>query len=286
MSWDWTEVGSRRCLQDEDVTAYLKEIGRIPLLSVREEKELAKAAAAGNKEAKRKLAEANLRLVVSIAKRYVGRGVPFLDLVQEGNVGLMKAIEKFDYRRGFRFSTYATWWIHQAILRAITKDARTVRLSVHVLASLRQLVRAQDDLAQRFGRPVEPGEAAKAIGMPADRLRDLVRFIQEPVSLDGPVGEARESRLGAFIEDGQADPPHETAEEAVLRDQIRSALGVLDPKERAVIRLRFGLDGAFPHTLEEIGRQLGLTRERIRQIEARALRKLRQLPTLRDLITS
>lgn len=260
---------------DDPVRMYLKEIGRVPLLTPEEEIELAKRMEAGDEEAKRRLAEANLRLVVSIAKRYVGRGMLFLDLIQEGNLGLIKAVEKFDYRKGYKFSTYATWWIRQAITRAIADQARTIRIPVHMVETINKLIRVQRQLLQELGREPTPEEIAHEMDIPVERVREIQKIAQEPVSLETPIGEEEDSHLGDFIEDEDAQAPAEAASFMLLREQLEEVLNSLTPREKRVLRLRFGLDDGRARTLEEVGQEFGVTRERIRQIEAKALRKLR-----------
>lgn len=260
---------------DDPVKMYLKEIGRISLLTAEEEVELAKRMEAGDMEAKRKLAEANLRLVVSIAKRYVGRGMHFLDLIQEGNMGLMKAVEKFDYTRGFKFSTYATWWIRQAITRAIADQARTIRIPVHMVETINKLVRVQRQLIQELGREPTDEEIAEAMGIEIEKVQDVRKIAQEPISLETPIGEEEDSHLGDFIEDDTAVAPDEAADFTMLREQLGEILSTLTYRERKVLELRFGLTDGTPRTLEEVGREFDVTRERIRQIEAKALRKLK-----------
>ena len=260
---------------DDPVRMYLKEIGRVPLLSAEEEVRLAKRMEQGDEEAKKQLAEANLRLVVSIAKRYVGRGMLFLDLIQEGNLGLIKAVEKFDYGKGFKFSTYATWWIRQAITRAIADQARTIRIPVHMVETINKLIRVSRQLLQELGRDPTPEEIAAAMEIPVERVREIQKVAQEPVSLVTPIGEEEDSHLGDFIEDEDAPAPAEAASYILLKEQLESVLDTLTAREEKVLRLRFGLDDGRSRTLEEVGQEFGVTRERIRQIEAKALRKLR-----------
>ena len=260
---------------DDPVRMYLKEIGRVPLLSAEEEVQLAKRMEEGDEEAKKQLAEANLRLVVSIAKRYVGRGMLFLDLIQEGNLGLIKAVEKFDYGKGFKFSTYATWWIRQAITRAIADQARTIRIPVHMVETINKLIRVSRQLLQELGRDPTPEEIAAAMEIPVERVREIQKVAQEPVSLETPIGEEEDSHLGDFIEDEDAPAPAEAASYILLKEQLESVLDTLASREEKVLRLRFGLDDGRSRTLEEVGQEFGVTRERIRQIEAKALRKLR-----------
>ncbi|MHB1405107.1 MAG: RNA polymerase sigma factor RpoD [Desulfitobacteriaceae bacterium] len=260
---------------DDPVRMYLKEIGRVPLLTAEEEIELAKRMEAGDEAAKRRLAEANLRLVVSIAKRYVGRGMLFLDLIQEGNLGLIKAVEKFDFRKGFKFSTYATWWIRQAITRAIADQARTIRIPVHMVETINKLIRVSRQLLQELGREPVPEEIAKVMDIPVERVREIMKIAQEPVSLETPIGEEEDSHLGDFIPDEDAPAPSEAASFILLKEQLEEVLETLTPREEKVLRLRFGLDDGRTRTLEEVGQEFGVTRERIRQIEAKALRKLR-----------
>ncbi|MBI6871735.1 RNA polymerase sigma factor RpoD [Clostridium aciditolerans] len=260
---------------DDPVRMYLKEIGKVPLLSSEEEIELANRIEAGDQAAKKKLAEANLRLVVSIAKRYVGRGMLFLDLIQEGNLGLIKAVEKFDYRKGFKFSTYATWWIRQAITRAIADQARTIRIPVHMVETINKLIRVSRQLLQELGREPQPEEVAKIMEMPVDKVREIMKIAQEPVSLETPIGEEEDSHLGDFIPDDEAPAPAEAAAFTMLKEQLINVLDTLTPREEKVLRLRFGLDDGRARTLEEVGKEFNVTRERIRQIEAKALRKLR-----------
>ena len=260
---------------EDPVRMYLKEIGKVPLLNSEDEIELAKKIELGDEEAKQKLTEANLRLVVSIAKRYVGRGMQFLDLIQEGNLGLIKAVEKFDYRKGYKFSTYATWWIRQAITRAIADQARTIRIPVHMVETINRLVRVSRQLLQELGREPLPEEIAKRVDMPVDRVREIMKVSQEPVSLETPIGEEEDSHLGDFIQDDQVAVPADAATFAMLHEQLMEVLDTLTEREQKVLRLRFGLDDGRPRTLEEVGREFKVTRERIRQIEAKALRKLR-----------
>ena len=260
---------------DDPVRMYLKEIGKVPLLSSEEEMELAKQIEAGSQYAKKKLAEANLRLVVSIAKRYVGRGMLFLDLIQEGNLGLIKAVEKFDFRKGFKFSTYATWWIRQAITRAIADQARTIRIPVHMVETINKLIRVQRQLLQELGRDPFPEEISKVMDLPVEKVREIQKIAQEPVSLETPIGEEEDSHLGDFIPDDDAPAPAEAAAFTMLKEQLINVLDTLTPREEKVLRLRFGLDDGRARTLEEVGKEFNVTRERIRQIEAKALRKLR-----------
>ncbi len=260
---------------DDPVRMYLKEIGRVDLLTAEEEVEIAKRMEAGDESAKRELAEANLRLVVSIAKRYVGRGMLFLDLIQEGNLGLMKAVEKFDYTKGYKFSTYATWWIRQAITRSIADQARTIRIPVHMVETINKLVRVQRQLVQELGREATPEEIGKEMDLDVERVREIMKIAQEPVSLETPIGEEEDSHLGDFIPDDEILAPSDAATFTMLREELIGVLDSLTPREQKVLRLRFGLDDGKPRTLEEVGKEFDVTRERIRQIEAKALRKLR-----------
>ena len=260
---------------DDPVRMYLKEIGKVPLLSSEEEIELAQKIEEGSQYAKKKLAEANLRLVVSIAKRYVGRGMLFLDLIQEGNLGLIKAVEKFDYRKGYKFSTYATWWIRQAITRAIADQARTIRIPVHMVETINKLIRVQRQLLQELGRDPFPEEISKVMDLPVEKVREIQKIAQEPVSLETPIGEEEDSHLGDFIPDDDAPAPAEAAAFTMLKEQLINVLDTLTPREEKVLRLRFGLDDGRARTLEEVGKEFNVTRERISQIEAKALRKLR-----------
>ncbi|AWB44479.1 RNA polymerase sigma factor RpoD [Paenibacillus sp. CAA11] len=260
---------------NDPVRMYLKEIGRVPLLSAKEEIELAKRIEEGDEEAKKRLAEANLRLVVSIARRYVGRSMQFLDLIQEGNMGLIKAVEKFDYSKGYKFSTYATWWIRQAITRAIADQARTIRIPVHMVETINKLIRVSRQLLQDLGREPTPEEIAKEMDLTPEKVREIMKVAQEPVSLETPIGEENDSNLGDFIEDSDAPAPADAAAYELLKEQLEDVLDTLTEREENVLRLRFGLDDGRTRTLEEVGKEFGVTRERIRQIEAKALRKLR-----------
>lgn len=260
---------------NDPVRLYLKEIGRVSLLTADEEMAIAKRMAAGDEDAKKELAEANLRLVVSIAKRYVGRGMSFLDLIQEGNLGLIKAVEKFDYTKGFKFSTYATWWIRQAITRAIADQARTIRIPVHMVETINKLIRVSRQLLQEYGREPTPAEIGKEMGFSEDKVREIQKIAQDPVSLETPIGEEEDSHLGDFIPDDEAPAPSEAASYALLKEQLIDVLSTLTDREEKVLRLRFGLDDGRARTLEEVGKEFDVTRERIRQIEAKALRKLR-----------
>lgn len=260
---------------EDPVRMYLKEIGKVPLLSAEREIELAKRMEEGDEEARKELAEANLRLVVSIAKRYVGRGMLFLDLIQEGNLGLIKAVEKFDYHKGYKFSTYATWWIRQAITRAIADQARTIRIPVHMVETINKLIRVSRQLLQELGREPLPEEIAKELDMPVERVREILKISQEPVSLETPIGEEEDSHLGDFIQDDNVPVPAEAAAQTLLKEQLDEVLDTLTEREQKVLRLRFGMNDGRARTLEEVGREFDVTRERIRQIEAKALRKLR-----------
>jgi len=260
---------------DDPVKVYLKEIGRVPLLSSEEEIELAKRMAEGDEKAKKRLSEANLRLVVSIAKRYVGRGMQFLDLIQEGNLGLIKAVEKFDHTKGYKFSTYATWWIRQAITRAIADQARTIRIPVHMVETINKVKKVSNQLLHKNGHEPTAEEIAKELDMPVDKVREIMRVAQEPVSLETPIGEEEDSHLGDFIPDDDAPAPAEAASHTLLKEQLSDVLQTLTPREEKVLRLRFGLEDGRSRTLEEVGKEFNVTRERIRQIEAKALRKLR-----------
>ncbi|MCL2248828.1 MAG: RNA polymerase sigma factor RpoD [Oscillospiraceae bacterium] len=260
---------------DDPVRMYLKEIGKVSLLTTEAEIELAKKMSEGDKEAKRQMAEANLRLVVSIAKRYVGRGMLFLDLIQEGNLGLIKAVEKFDYTKGYKFSTYATWWIRQAITRAIADQARTIRIPVHMVETINKVMRISRQLLQELGHDPTPEEIAEDMGMPVEKVREILKIAQEPVSLETPIGEEEDSHLGDFIPDEDASEPAEAASFTLLKEQLNGVLGTLTPREEKVLKLRFGIEDGRTRTLEEVGKEFSVTRERIRQIEAKALRKLR-----------
>ena len=260
---------------DDPVRMYLKEIGKVPLLSADEEIELAKRMENGDEAAKKKLIEANLRLVVSIAKRYVGRGMLFLDLIQEGNLGLIKAVDKFDYSKGYKFSTYATWWIRQAITRAIADQARTIRIPVHMVETINKLIRVSRQLLQEYGREPQPEEIAEAMDISVDKVREIIKIAQEPVSLETPIGEEEDSHLGDFLPDDDAPAPADTAAFTLLKEQLMGVLSTLTPREEMVLKLRFGLDDGRQRTLEEVGKEFKVTRERIRQIEAKAIRKLK-----------
>ena len=260
---------------DDPVRMYLREIGRIPLLSYDEELELAKKVLAGDEAAKQKLAESNLRLVVSIAKKYVGRGMLFLDLIQEGNMGLIKAVEKFDYTKGYKFSTYATWWIRQAITRAIADQARTIRIPVHMVETINKLIRTSRHLLQQLGREPTPEEIAAEMEIPVEKVTEIQKIAQDPVSLETPIGEEEDSHLGDFIQDEDSPAPHDAASYTMLREQLEEVMNTLTPREAKVLKLRFGLEDGKSRTLEEVGKEFNVTRERIRQIEAKALRKLR-----------
>ncbi len=260
---------------DDPVRMYLREIGRIPLLSYDEELEIAKKVLEGDEEAKQRLAESNLRLVVSIAKKYVGRGMLFLDLIQEGNMGLIKAVDKFDYKKGFKFSTYATWWIRQAITRAIADQARTIRIPVHMVETINKLIRTSRHLLQKLGREPSPEEIAQELEMPVEKVMEIQKIAQDPVSLETPIGEEDDSHLGDFIQDDDSPAPHDSAAYTLLKEQLEEVMNTLTPREAKVLKLRFGLEDGKARTLEEVGREFEVTRERIRQIEAKALRKLR-----------
>ena len=270
-----TEAMADTFSTDDPVRMYLKEIGKVPLLTPEEEQDLAKRMAEGDEEAKRRMAEANLRLVVSIAKRYVGRGMLFLDLIQEGNLGLIKAVEKFDYTKGYKFSTYATWWIRQAITRAIADQARTIRIPVHMVETINKVIRVSRQLLQELGHDPSAEEIAKEMDMPVEKVRDILKIAQEPVSLETPIGEEEDSHLGDFIPDEDASEPSEAASFSLLREQLEEVLDTLAPREKKVLELRFGIVDGRTRTLEEVGKEFNVTRERIRQIEAKALRKLR-----------
>ena len=270
-----TEAMADTFSTDDPVRMYLKEIGKVPLLTPEEEQELAKRMAEGDEEAKRRMAEANLRLVVSIAKRYVGRGMLFLDLIQEGNLGLIKAVEKFDYTKGYKFSTYATWWIRQAITRAIADQARTIRIPVHMVETINKVIRVSRQLLQELGHDPSAEEIAAEMGMPVEKVRDILKIAQEPVSLETPIGEEEDSHLGDFIPDEDASEPSEAASFSLLKEQLMEVLDTLTPREKKVLELRFGIVDGRTRTLEEVGKEFNVTRERIRQIEAKALRKLR-----------
>ena len=260
---------------DDPVRMYLKEIGKVPLLTAQQEIEIAKRMANNDEDAKQQLAEANLRLVVSVAKKYVGKGLLFLDLIQEGNLGLIKAVEKFDYRKGYKFSTYATWWIRQAITRAIADQARTIRIPVHMVETINKLIRVSRQLLQELGREPLPEEIAKEMNISEEKVREIIKIAQEPVSLETPIGEEEDSHLGDFIPDDEAPAPAEAASFTLMKEQLMNVLDTLTPREEKVLRLRFGLDDGRQRTLEEVGKEFNVTRERIRQIEAKALRKLR-----------
>ena len=274
---------------DDPVRMYLKEIGKIPLLTAERETYLAEQITLGNKEAKDELIEANLRLVVSIAKRHVGKGMYFLDLIQEGNLGLIKAVEKFDYSKGYKFSTYATWWIRQAITRAIADQARTIRIPVHMVETIHKVSRTARQLLQEYGREPTTDEIAERLGMTAEKVREIMKIAQDPVSLETPIGEEEDSHLGDFVEDNDSPAPSDSASYSLLREQLCNILRTLTPREEQVIKLRFGLEDGRPRTLEEVGKQFQITRERIRQIEAKALRKLRhpsRSKTLKDYLAN
>ena len=272
---DFTDTGDISSTTQDPVKMYLKDIGKVPLLSAEEEIELAKRMEAGDEMAKKKLAESNLRLVVSIAKRYVGRGMLFLDLIQEGNLGLLKAVEKFDYRKGYKFSTYATWWIRQAITRAIADQARTIRIPVHMVETINKVTRVSRDLLQKLGREPLPEEVGEVMGLPKERVQEIMKIAQEPVSLETPIGEEEDSHLGDFIQDESIPTPVEATNQTLLHEQLDEVVSTLTEREQRVIKLRFGWDDGRPRTIEEVGKEFNVTRERIRQIEAKALRKLR-----------
>ena len=272
---DFTDTGDISSTTQDPVKMYLKDIGKVPLLSAEEEIELAKRMEAGDEMAKKKLAESNLRLVVSIAKRYVGRGMLFLDLIQEGNLGLLKAVEKFDYRKGYKFSTYATWWIRQAITRAIADQARTIRIPVHMVETINKVTRVSRDLLQKLGREPLPEEVGEVMGLPKERVQEIMKIAQEPVSLETPIGEEEDSHLGDSIQDESIPTPVEATNQTLLHEQLDEVVSTLTEREQRVIKLRFGWDDGRPRTLEEVGKEFNVTRERIRQIEAKALRKLR-----------
>ena len=270
-----TEDYADQLSTDDPVRMYLKEIVKVPLLTAEEEQDLAKRMTEGDEEARKKLTEANLRLVVSIAKRYVGRGMLFLDLIQEGNLGLIRAVEKFDYTKGYKFSTYATWWIRQAITRAIADQARTIRIPVHMVETINKVIRVSRQLLQELGHDPSAEEIAQAMDLPPEKVREILKVAQEPVSLETPIGEEEDSHLGDFIPDEEASAPSEVASLSLLREQLFDVMDTLTPREKKVLELRFGLTDGRTRTLEEVGREFGVTRERIRQIEAKALRKLR-----------
>ncbi len=272
---DFSDTGDISSTTQDPVKMYLKDIGKVPLLSAEEEIELAQRMEAGDELAKKKLAESNLRLVVSIAKRYVGRGMLFLDLIQEGNLGLLKAVEKFDYRKGYKFSTYATWWIRQAITRAIADQARTIRIPVHMVETINKVTRVSRDLLQKLGREPLPEEVGEVMGLPKERVQEIMKIAQEPVSLETPIGEEEDSHLGDFIQDESIPTPVEATNQTLLHEQLDDVVSTLTEREQRVIKLRFGWDDGRPRTLEEVGKEFNVTRERIRQIEAKALRKLR-----------
>jgi RNA polymerase primary sigma factor len=279
------KVGELKDISDDSVRMYLREIGKIPLLSTQDEIRLAKRIEAGDETAKRKLAEANLRLVVSIAKKYIGRGLSLLDLIQEGNTGLLRAVEKFDYHKGYKFSTYATWWIRQAITRAIADQARTIRIPVHMVETINKLIRTQRQLVQDLGREPLPEEIAAEMDLPVDKVEHILKISQETVSLETPVGEEEDSRLGDFIEDKESLSPEENAIYQLMRGHVGESLVLLSPREQKILKMRFGLEDGRTHTLEEVGKEFGVTRERIRQIEAKALQKLKrheQVSKLKD----
>ena len=278
------ELSAEGVALDDPVKTYLKEIGRVPLLSAEEEAALARAAQAGDEDARRRLSEANLRLVVSVAKRYAGRGLPFLDLIQEGNLGLMKAAEKFEPDRGFKFSTYATWWIRQSITRAIADQARTIRIPVHMVETINKVIRVSRQLLQELGHDPSPNEIAKEMNMPVDKVREILKIAQEPVSLETPIGEEEDSHLGDFLEDDKTPPPSQIVAESMMKQTLSDVLHMLTPREEQVIRMRYGLDDGQQRTLEEVGKAFNVTRERIRQIEVKALRKIKRPNMSKNLV--
>ena len=280
---DKTEIPDLNEIADDSVRMYLREIGKIPLLKTEEEIKLAKRIEKGDILAKKQLAEANLRLVVSITKKYIGRGLSLLDLIQEGNTGLMRAVEKFDYKKGFKFSTYATWWIRQAITRAIADQARTIRIPVHMIETINKLIRVERQLVQDLGREPTPEEIAQELGIDVEKVEHIIKISQETVSLEAPVGEEEDSKLGDFIEDDKNISPEESTAKQLLRDKIKEFLGELSPREQKILKMRFGLEDGRTHTLEEVGQEFGVTRERIRQIEAKALSKLKKGERSKDL---
>ena len=278
------ELSAEGVALDDPVKTYLKEIGRVPLLTAEQEADLARAAQAGDEQARRALSEANLRLVVSVAKRYVGRGLPFLDLIQEGNLGLMKAAEKFEPERGFKFSTYATWWIRQAITRSIADQARTIRIPVHMVETINRIVRVNRQLQQKLGREPRPEEIAKELGISVSKVQEIIKIAQEPVSLESPIGEEEDSHLGDFLEDDKTPPPSQIVAESMMKQTLSDVLHMLTPREEQVIRMRYGLDDGQQRTLEEVGKAFNVTRERIRQIEVKALRKIKRPNMSKNLV--
>ena len=278
------ELSAEGVALDDPVHTYLKEIGRVPLLTAQQEADLARAAQAGDADARRALSEANLRLVVSVAKRYVGRGLPFLDLIQEGNLGLMKAAEKFEPERGFKFSTYATWWIRQAITRSIADQARTIRIPVHMVETINRIVRVNRQLQQKLGREPRPEEIAKELGISVSKVQEIIKIAQEPVSLESPIGEEEDSHLGDFLEDDKTPPPSQIVAESMMKQTLSDVLHMLTPREEQVIRMRYGLDDGQQRTLEEVGKAFNVTRERIRQIEVKALRKIKRPNMSKNLV--